>query len=60
MEDTFLWLLALGRFYFARESKKAAVRVEVGVGYPPKLLPGGIWKPLPKGESVLPVFCFRD
>lgn len=53
MENTFLWLLALGRFYFARESKKAGVRVEPGVGDPPKLLPGGIWKPQPEGEPVL-------
>lgn len=41
MEDTFLWLLALGRFYFARESKKAAVRV----GYPLSFFLGGSGSP---------------
>lgn len=51
-EDAFVSLLALGRFCCARESRKAAVRVEVGVAYPPKL-PGRSWEPQTVGEQVL-------
>lgn len=51
-EDAFVSLLALGRFCCARESRKAAVRVEVGMAYPPKL-PGRSREPQTVGEQVL-------